>query len=1021
MALQKNNLNINFGQGLDTKTDPWQVQAGKMLSLQNTIFDKGGLLQKRNGFGSLPSLPNNTSTFLTTFNGDLTAIGTNLNAYSSGSKTWLTKGTIQPLTLDTLTLIRNNLNQTQSDSVVAPNGLVCTVYTETDGTSFFYKYAIADSVTGQNFIAPTLLPTVHATLGTPKVFLMNFYFIIVYTDTNPNLVFIAISINNPTTVTAVANVSSSYTPDATVSFDGAVLSGSLWLAWNGGSSSGVKMAFIDQSLTVSTAVAADPAHLATIMSVTADQVNGIIWATYWDTSTGDGYTLALATNLVVLAGFPKKFVGTTVLNNIASIANSGTNNIFFELANNYSYDSGIPTHFIDKITCTQSATFGGTVLVARSVGLASKAFLLNGVIYFLVTYKSPYQDTYFLMDSLGHVIAKVAYSNGSGYFTAGLPNVSINNGVSSISYLIKDLIQAANKDTNVPSGIQTAGIYTQLGINLVSFTIGTSNLSTAEIGTNLNISGGILWAYDGYLPVEQGFFLYPDSVEATTATGSGSIAAGTYFYQATYEWTDNQGNLFRSAPSLPIKQVTTTSSSTNTINVPTLRLTYKTANPVKIVLYRYSVAQPIYYQVTSISAPTLNDVTVDSVAITDTFSDATILGNNILYTTGGVVENIGPPPAAILTLFKSRLFLLDSEDKNLLWYSKQVIESTPVEMSDLFTLFIAPTVGAQGSTGPITALAALDDKLVIWKGDAIYYITGNGPDNTGANNDFSEPVFITSTVGCTNQQSIVFQPQGLMFQSDKGIWLLGRDLSTQFIGAPVQDFTQSSLVKSAVNVPATNQVRFTLDSGKTLMFDYFYGQWGEFINIPAISSTIFQKLHTYITAPTIVTPSNAMPYTIPSAAFQETPGLYLDGSNPVLMSFTTAWFNLAGLQGFERAYEFYILGKYLTPHKLNIGIAYDYNPSIVQNDLISPTNFNSTFGSDPLFGSSVTFGGVSDVEQWRIFLRQQKCESFQITLAEVYDASFGVVAGAGLTISGIDLTIGAKGTKPKLAATNYVG
>ena len=29
MALQKNPLNINFSQGLDTKTDPYQVQLGK--------------------------------------------------------------------------------------------------------------------------------------------------------------------------------------------------------------------------------------------------------------------------------------------------------------------------------------------------------------------------------------------------------------------------------------------------------------------------------------------------------------------------------------------------------------------------------------------------------------------------------------------------------------------------------------------------------------------------------------------------------------------------------------------------------------------------------------------------------------------------------------------------------------------------------------------------------------------------------------------------------------------------------
>ena len=90
------------------------------------------------------------------------------------------------------------------------------------------------------------------------------------------------------------------------------------------------------------------------------------------------------------------------------------------------------------------------------------------------------------------------------------------------------------------------------------------------------------------------------------------------------------------------------------------------------------------------------------------------------------------------------------------------------------------------------------------------------------------------------------QPQGLMFEfaSEAGnqIWTLGRDLSTQYTGAPVEGLTTNATVKSAVNVPGTNQVRFTLDTGITLMYDYYYQQWGTFVNIPAISSRHFIKV-----------------------------------------------------------------------------------------------------------------------------------------------------------------------------------
>jgi hypothetical protein len=512
--------------------------------------------------------------------------------------------------------------------------------------------------------------------------------------------------------------------------------------------------------------------------------------------------------------------------------------------------------------------------------------------------------------------------------------------------------------------------------------------------------------YDGYAAVEQGFHLWPDYVEATTATTGGFLTGQEYFYQVTYEWADNQGNVYRSAPSIPISVTTTGATSANTIYVPTLRLTYKLSNPVKISIYRWSQAQQIFYQVTSIYAPLLNDPTVDFVTFVDTLADSSILGNNILYTTGGVLENIAAPASNVITLFNNRLWLVDAEDPNTLWYSKQVIEATPVDMSDLLTLYVAPTTSAQGSTGPTLAAAPLDDKLCLFKENAIYYINGIGPDNTGANSQYSDAIFITSTVGCSNQHSIVFMPQGLMFQSDKGIWLLGRDLNTSYIGAPVEKFTTGATVLSALNIPGTNQVRFTLDSGVTLMYDYYYGQWGTFTNIPAISSTLYQDLHTYITQYGTV--------------FQETPEKYVDGSNPVLMQFTTSWLNLAGLQGFERAYFFYLLGTYMSPHKLQVQVAYDYQPTPSQSMIIKPDNGVSPWGGEQLWGSGQAWGGPGNIEQWRIFFTQGKCQSFQISIQELFDTSLTVLPGAGFTLSGLDVVIGQKSGYPRLKAARQI-
>jgi hypothetical protein len=190
------------------------------------------------------------------------------------------------------------------------------------------------------------------------------------------------------------------------------------------------------------------------------------------------------------------------------------------------------------------------------------------------------------------------------------------------------------------------------------------------------------------------------------------------------------------------------------------------------------------------------------------------------------------------------------------------------------------------------------------------------------------------------------------------------------------------------------------------MYDYYFNQWGTFVNIPAISSTLYNSLHTYVNSS--------------GAVFQETPAKYLDNSSPVLMQFTTGWANLAGLQGYERFYFFYLLGQYITPFLLNVSIAYNYNPSATQVVQVAPNNYSPTWGSDSIYGGSTPWGINSQVFEARIFPQLQKCESFQLSVQELYDASFGVAAGAGLSMSGINLVIGAKkGYRPQSAAKSF--
>ena len=935
---------------------------------------------------------------------------------------WVDKGNIQPISLAVLPTVRSALSQIQCDSAISSNGIICTAYTESNNGTFSYKYVISDSTTGQNIIDQTVIPSGTGTIsGSPRVFILGGYFLIVFTNTISavaHLQYIAISIANPSTVMGNSDLAANYTPTNALSWDGVVVGTNFYFAYHttaGGSA--VKINFLESSFALATAVSFS--ETATIMSVSADITapsNPVIYASFYDSGSSTGFSVAVNATLQTLMT-PTQIIAAATVYSITSVAQFGETIIAYEVANQYSYDSALASNFIDAVTVTLPATattgtVSATTTIKRSVGLASKAFLINEMPYLLAEYASALQSTYFLMDFSGNIISRFAYENGgaslvtsAGYLPYGLPSSQVIGTTVKISYLYKDLIESQNTLGLVQS-IGPAGatnVYSQTGVNVVSLNFSPVTLCSSEIGNNLNISGGMLWAYDGALINEQGFSVFPDNVELTTAAAGGFITAQQYYYQVTYEWTDAQGNIFRSAPSVPVTITTAGSTSTITVHIPTLRLSYKTG--VKIQIYRWSASTEIYYQVTSITAPTLNDPSVDSISYVDTLADGSIIGNNIIYTAGGVVEDIAGPASIATTLFDNRLWLIDAEDRNLLWYSKQVIESVPVEMSDLFTFYVAPTTGAQGSTGPMTTLSPLGSSLIVFKKDAIYYIQGVGPDNTGASNAYTQPIYITATVGCANQNSIVVMNDGLMFQSDKGIWLLNNGLGISYVGAPVEKYNAST-VTSAQVIPATTQVRFTLNTGEILMYDYYYQQWGVFIGASAISATLYQGLHTLLGHSGLV--------------LQETPGVYLDNGNPVLMSFLTGNIQLAGISGYQRIYEIQLLGQYVTPHLLQVQLGYDFAP-LSEQAIIDPTNATGVYGSDDLYGQTTPYGGPGTLEQWRIQPARQKCQTFQFSLQEIYDPSLSVPAGAGFTLSAMTCTIGINRSYRPVKAANTIG
>jgi hypothetical protein len=523
-----------------------------------------------------------------------------------------------------------------------------------------------------------------------------------------------------------------------------------------------------------------------------------------------------------------------------------------------------------------------------------------------------------------------------------------------------------------------------------------------ELANNLHLSGGFLQMYDGNSVVEHNFHLYP--IFNVSNVVAGSIDAGTYNYTVCYEWVDNQGNIHQSQPADPI-EVTCVANSRITLEINYLNQTAKVGSrPVQIIVYRTRSAASgfgrVFYRLSSLTAPDLNNVSGQVLTFIDNTPDAQIATNPELYTqflvteTPAQVDNQPAPPTGLIQLHRNRLWVVDSTNPLNVWYSKFIGPATPVAFNDTFV----KTVDPRG--GPITALATIDDKLLVFKNSQMFFIVGQGPENTGVNNDLSDAILITTDVGCVDPRSIVGSPVGILFKSRKGIYMIDRSLAVQYIGAAVEAYNDEAIT-SAVLASKRNQVRFTLESGITLVYDYFVQQWGIFTNQNAIDSLVWS-------GDIMLLQSNGK-------VLRETEGVYTDDGQPIRLKLATSWFSFANVQGFQRVRRAQLLGGWKSDHDLNISVCVDFDDTVIQQMMVSPT-LPTFYGSGSPYGAG-SYGGTFQLYQWRVDLARQKCQAVKFIIEDVPSVTG---SGEGVSLSSLAFEVGAKQGLNKVPASQIV-
>lgn len=1059
MALQKQVLSVPFAKALDTKTDPKQVVIGKFLTLENGVFTSPGRIRKRNGYMQLNNeiegtlAPITTGAGLANFKNECLIL-TGIEAYSFSDSTtkWTDKQTITNMQLSSKQIVRNTYQQTVPDVAIHPDGLEVITYEDSRGGS---RYTVVDSLTGEQVVSDRLIAS---TAIKPKPFVVGNFLLILYVDTaTHHLMSLPIPVLAPLSplapITMVAN--SDPVNTAHPNYDAYLTTGKLWFTYYG--NSGITINYMTMALNLQAPSTIHTENASSCIGITVDPITGYAWVAYHNGTQVKYFVFLNTLPFTPVLGPTVIVANSNTILNIAITALNHNGSVYF------TQTAALPSNnFILTANMTDTGTVTGNRVFIRSVSVAGKVFTFNGLNYITVAFDTVLQPTYFVLRiSDASVIAKFSPSLGGGTPVKNIiPETPMSdNGIFLIAERQKDLLTTISGAVYTQTGVNlitldfvnakiskielggnlhlTGGILSMYdGVSIVEhgFNVFPENISAVINNTGGGIAAGTYEYFVVYTWMDaQGQTHYsapsvglqkvvtaptiPVVTTATFASGATTITVSSsagLFVGQTLTDTTTPANFAADTTIVSINglivtlnQVTagagtgdtiqTLDISSVTLTIPTLRLTQKKApirGPVVIEVYRTLDSQTIGFMVSSILTPLLNDTTVDTVIFTDNQNDASILGNPTLYTTGGVIENIAAPACSFITTYQDRIILLPSENPNQWWYSKQNIPGAPVEFTDSFV----NNVDQFG--GDLVSAQKMDSELVLFKETLPYYVTGVGPDATGNQNDFSAAIAIVADVGCSDKDSPVLMPGGIMFKSLKGIYLLSRQLSVSYIGADVEAFN-SDHVESSNLIEDTQQVRFCLDSGVALLYDYYVNNWSVFTNHPAVDSIIFQGQFTYVTAD--------------GKVLKETPGVFRDNGEFIKLKLVTSWLSFVGLQAFQRVYQLLFLGDYFDPHNVAVYAAYDFDPFATQQNVTKAGDILGTgvYGSDATYGKSSPYGGPPQTYQFRVNLNRQKCETIQITIE---DNQLGASYGENLALSAFGFVVGTKGTLNKIVA-----
>lgn len=1028
-------LAVRFVGGVDTKSDRKTVPAGKLLNLENGVFTRALSIAKRHGYDALskqilgtpPLVDYGDVRGLAARGAELVLFGeSKLYSYVEAAARWKEIGSALSVSMTDRTLGNVEYGQQLPDYATCSSvGLLAWEDTAGSGIGF----VLIDENDGSVLQGPT---TVSATGTRPRCVRVGDKLallwaelastairIIVFEPAQPTIYDTAIY---PKSVVTDLAVASTFDVQYVGALMGATRTNAAAFAYT--SIAGLRVGFLDASGDLGSPVLGYPS-LVTVTASTTITAVGVAASPHHADAIGYAYVDSTAND--TLAGWITDNGGTTALTETvaatslalaitgavtlafrfaASAAATDTIDVYGEAPNAVPRNSTITVKSLSRAgaVAAVSTTYGRLGSKAWSEAPAFGTASAENATYATICHDVPLFGVYLVSRHDGVVVARaIPGIAGDAPARTFLPSVVLS-GTRTFAFaaIYKAALESVNNDE-----------FTEPGVRVVELDFDDETAhQTVYAGDTLYLGGANQLAYDG-LAVHDASFPYgldwDASTEtiATSAPGAGSISNGTRNYVFVPEITLANGEILVGPASKPVTVVLAGADDTTTLAVPTIRHG-RAGTKARLSVFRTVAGDAsAYYRVTSLDPTTAgamngfvaNNPAVASVSFVDGMTDAVLATKSDLYTNGGILSNDPAGSSVVIAGGKGRLWWTDPSDPNLVRFSKERRDGHAFEIAPELLL----QVDAYG--GAITGIGFMDGNVIVFKRSAIYVVSGAGPlanpEVGGPGDSFSEARLITTDVGCVTQRSIASTPEGIVFQSAKGIYILTRALQAVYVGAPVESYNAQTITRATL-VDDTTQVRFLTNSGRTLLFDYFFGQWSTWTNHEGADATIVGGVYYYLRND--------------GRVFKESSSSYYDDTLRVVTAIETAFLHFEEqLQGMAYYRRLMVLGEWRAAHNLSVqyrmGYAAegDWSTPIVL--ACYPTMGGSAYG-DGLYGDGNYGGTGNDAYQHDIHVGQRgQAIAFRFS-DEVPIAD--VVHGASFELTEIVITGGIYGTRHKV-------